>query len=206
MSFVSSVLETTNFWKIANFLIGMSTFDVSGGGRVPTRCYSFVTWEHAEETEATIQVKQPLRKGKRLCKSCLPTWSSETTGLVSTWSRIAMGTHQKEHLEICSADPGTDQFTVHLYIYNIYITQPDEKRGQLKLGLDGPLQIKYPKQLSACWFSFFLHKWTVLWKKPTTKNTFFYDTMQTNITQSLYTAHVINIFRKLFTALHLVNI
>lgn len=120
MSFVSSVLQTTSSWEITNLLIGMSTFDVSGAGRVSTHCYSFVTWERAEEIEATIQVKQPLRKGKRLHKSCPPTRSSETTGLVSTWGHIAMETHQKEHLEICSADPGTDQFTVHLYI-SLYI-------------------------------------------------------------------------------------
>lgn len=160
MSFVSSVLETTSSWEIATLSMGVSTFDVSGARRVPTHCCSSETWERAEEIEETIQVKQPLRKGKRLRKSCSPTRSSETTGLVSTWGRIAMETHQKEHLEVCSADPGTDQFTVHLYIYNIYIyiTQPDEKRGRLKLGLDGPLQIKCPKQLSTCWFCFFLHE------------------------------------------------
>lgn len=121
MSFVSCVLETTSSWEIATLSMGVSTFDVSGARRVPTHCCSSETWERAEEIEETIQVKQPLRKGKRLRKSCSPTRSSETTGLVSTWGRIAMETHQKEHLEVCSADPGTDQFTVHLYIYNIYI-------------------------------------------------------------------------------------
>lgn len=45
-------------------------------------------------------------------------------------------------------------------------------------------------------------------KKSTAQNIFFYNTMPTKITQNmnLYTAHVINIFRKLFTALYLVNI
>lgn len=150
---------------------------MSGAERAPIHCYSFVTWEHAEETEASIQVKQPLRKGKRHHKSCPPTWSSETTGLVSTWGHIAMGTRQKEHLGICCADPSTDLYCTPVYI--IYITQPGEKRGRLKLGLDGPLQIKCPRQLSTCWFCFFLHEWTVLWKQSTTQNIIFYNIMHT---------------------------
>lgn len=118
----------------------MSAFAVSGAGRIPTHCYSFVTWEHAQETEASIQVKQPLRKGKRHRKSCpqpdplrQQDWSAP--GVILLWEHIRKNTWK------CALQTRALTCTVHLY-YVIYITHWG-RRG-LKLGLGGPLQSKAP--------------------------------------------------------------
>lgn len=119
----------------------MSAFGVSGVGRAPTHRCSCVRWEHAEETEASIQVKQPLRKGKRHRKSCpqpdplrQQDWSAP--GVILLWEHIRKNTWK------CALQTRALTCTVHLY-YVIYITHGGGgRRARLKLGLGGPLQSK----------------------------------------------------------------
>lgn len=131
MSFVclNYFLETfINPWKIANFWIYMLTFDVSGAGRFLIHCWSFVTWGSVQTNRSkTSSTATSPAKARGHCKSCsTPTWSSETRANEDPRTRHYLGsyclraTHQKEHLEICSADwvLTTDQFIIHLYIYN----------------------------------------------------------------------------------------
>lgn len=78
--------------------------------------------------------------------------------------------------------PLTSLSYTRIYIYIIYnITRWEE--GQLKLGFDVTLQIECPKQLSTCWFLFFLH--VCYERKSTAQNIFYNTTMQTNITQNM---------------------
>lgn len=79
------------------------------------------------QTEAKIQVQQPLRQRQEvLARAVLPppyplrqgpTWSQNKCYYLGSYCLEA--THQKEHLEICSADLGltTDQFIIHTHTY-----------------------------------------------------------------------------------------
>lgn len=79
--------------------------------------HSFVTWERAEETEATIQVKQPQERQEALQELSpnLILWDNGTGQHLGSY---CYGNTSEKHLELCSADPGTDHFTVYIYICN----------------------------------------------------------------------------------------
>lgn len=154
-------------------------------------CWRFLTHFWSSVTGRSVQTNRSKysstatsqAKARGLSKSCsTPTLSSETRPTRSRNKCYYLGsycleaTHQKEHLEICSADLWltTDQFITHTHIIH-NITRWE--KGAVKAWIWCNITDQMPQTaLNLLVFLFFLHVWTVLWKESTAQNIFPYST------------------------------
>lgn len=163
-------------------------FLMSGAGRFLTHSWSSVTGRTVQTSRSKYSSTATSQaKARGLSKSCsTPTLSSETRPTRSRNKCYYLGsycleaTHQKEHLEICSADLGltTDQFIRHTHTHTHIIHNITRwEKGAVKAWIWCNITDQMPQTaLNLLVFCSFSMCELYYERKSTAQNIFFYNT------------------------------